>query len=192
MKDQRATFEQEGNEPHADLAALFGAARLAYFTPVREYPPLADRKCATMLSLNGLMVTVACLFFDEIRAAMAIGSPVRYAVFLLGLMWFVVVIIGAAYAFLALSRPLIVKPYCVAHFNTIASKTAHDYKSELEELSHHDALRNILDYNYSVAVLSTEKFSLIRRSVICLCLSLTAWMLVLLLLALRAAHFWAY
>ena len=58
-----------------------GAARLAFFTPVREYPPLADRKASVLLAANGLMVTVLLTFsgaieVDRHRARIAgLGLP---------------------------------------------------------------------------------------------------------------------
>ena len=47
-------------------------------------------------------------------------------------------------------------------------------------------MRDILNYNYSIAVLSEEKFRLIRKSVLCLCLALPLWMLLMLMISLRA------
>ena len=175
-------------EDDLEVERLLGPARLAYFTPVREYPPLSDRKSVTLLTLNGLMITVMCLFAEEILDVLQGNPVVKWLTVVAGLTWFSLLMIGACYAFLALTRPIPPMGDCVAFYKNIAATSLGSYRQNLERLSHRSAMRDILNYNYSIAVLSEEKFRLIRKSVLCLCLALPLWMLLVLMISLRAVR----
>jgi hypothetical protein len=174
-----------------EIERLFGAARLAYFTPVREYPPLGDRKSVMVLSLCGLTVTVVCLFWKELEAMLAARALERSLVFSVLLQWLACVLMAAGHAFRALVRPIPPMGRCTAYFRTIAATSLDDYCTVLHELSHVAAMREMLNYNYSIAVLSAEKFRLLGASVVYLCLALGFWMLLMVLIASRTADFWA-
>ena len=75
-----------GVEDDREVERLLGPARLAYFTPVREYPPLGDRKSLTMLTLNGLMMTVMYLFAEEIHAVLHGNLVVKWLAIVVGLL----------------------------------------------------------------------------------------------------------
>jgi hypothetical protein len=184
----RLRIHTEGDD--AEIARLFGPARLAYFTPVREYPPLGDRKSVMILSLCGLMVTVTCLFLKDIASMFGGGAAERSALLLVGVPWLASVLLGAGYGFQALVRPIPPMGACTAFYRTIAAGSLADYRRVLDALSHDEAMRAILNYNYSIAVLSTEKFRLIRKSIAYLCLALAFWMLLMILIASRTAPFW--
>ena len=77
---------------------------------------------------------------------------------------------------------------CVAFYQNIAAMSLGSYRQDLGKLSHRSAMRDILNYNYSIAVLSEEKFRLIRKSVLCLCLALPLWMLLMLIISLRMVN----
>jgi len=172
-------------EDDPEVEGLLGPARLAYFTPVREYPPLGDRKSLSLLTLDGLMLTVMYLFTEEIHAVLQ-GSPVvKWPAVVVGLSWLSLLILGACYAFLALTRPIPPMGDCAAFYQNIAAASLGSYWHSLEGLSHRRALREILTYNYSIAVLSEEKFRLIRKSVLCQCLALPLWMLFMMIISLR-------
>jgi hypothetical protein len=182
-----------GRERYDDgeVERLFGPARLAYFTPVREYPPLGDRKSVMVLSLCGLTVTVVCLFWKELEAVLAAATPQRWLVFSVLLAWLACVVLAAESSFKALVQPIPPMGRCTAYFRTIAATSLDDYCTVLHELSHVAAMREMLNYNYSIAVLSAEKFRLLGASVVYLCLALGFWMLLMVLIASRTAHFWA-
>jgi hypothetical protein len=174
----------------AEVARLLGPARLAYFTPVREYPPLSDWKSVMILSLCGLMVTVTCLFLNDIESMLASGRGARTVLLLVGVSWLASILLGAGYGFRALVQPFPPMGACTAFYKTIAARSLEEYCAILHTLSHDAAMRDILNYNYSIAVLSTEKFRLIRKSVVCLCMALALWMLLMILIASRMAPFW--
>jgi hypothetical protein len=189
--NESAQFPNQNECDDAETARLLGPARLAYFTPVREYPPLGDRKSVMILSLCGLMVTVTCLFQKDIVALLAGSAAERLAVVLVGASWLASVLLAAGFGFQALVRPIPAMGACTAFYKTIAARSLADYRRALGALSHGDAMRDILHYNYSIAVLSTEKFRLIRKSVVCLCLAIALWMMLMILIASRTARFWA-
>jgi hypothetical protein len=171
-----------------EVEGLLGPARLASFTPVREYPPLSDRKSVILLTLNGLMLTVMDPFAAEIPAVLQGNPVVKRLAIAAGLSWFSLLILGACYAFRALTRPIPPMGDCAAFYPNIAATSLGSYRQNLERLSHRGALRDILNYNYSIAVLSQEKFRLIRKSVLCLCPALPLWMLLMLMISLRAVN----
>jgi hypothetical protein len=175
-----------GDDP--EVVRLLGPARLAYFTPVREYPPLGDRKALTLLTLVGLMITVMSLFAGEVHAVLQGDRVIKWMAVVVGLSWFALLILGAYYAFLALTRPIPPMGPCVAYYQDIAAMSLSTYREILEGLSHRGAMRAILTYNYSIAALSEEKFRLIRKSILCLCLALPLWMLLMLVISLRAVN----
>ena len=171
-----------------EVERLLGPARLAYFTPVREYPPLSDRKSLTLLNLNGLMIAVMYLFAEVVHAVLQGNPVVKWLAVVAGLSWFSLLILGACYAFLALTRPIPPMGDCAAFYKNIAAMSLGSYRQNLERHLHRSAMRDILNYNYSIAVLSEAKFRLIRKSVLCLCLALPLWMLLILMISLRAVN----
>jgi hypothetical protein len=190
MSDHEAVRDRERYDDD-ETERLLGPARLAYFTPVREYPPLGDRKSVMVLSLCGLTVTVVCLFWKELEAMLAAAPRERWLVFSVLLAWLTCVLLAAGSSFRALVQPIPPMGRCTAYFRTIAATSLDDYRAALHGLSHRAAMREMLNYNHSIAVLSAEKFRLIGASVSYLCLALGFWMLLMILIASRTAHFWA-
>jgi hypothetical protein len=99
-----------------------GAARLAFFTPIREYPPLADRKASALLAAYGLMVTVLLTFSKAIEAIIN-GPNALASYFLLGILipLSVLILRGAWYAFHALTRPIPPMPDSLAFYPHVAA-----------------------------------------------------------------------
>jgi hypothetical protein len=188
--NESARFRNHNESDDAEIARLLGPARLAYFTPVREYPPLGDRKSVMILSLCGLMVMVTCLFQKDIVSMLAGGAAARFVVLLVGFSWLASVLLAAGYGFQALVRPIPAMGACTAFYKTIAAGSLADYHRILGALSHDDAMRAILNYNYSIAVLSAEKFRLIRKAIIYLCMTIALWMLLMILIASRTSPLW--
>ena len=162
-----------------------GAARLAYFTPVREYPPLADRKASVLLAAYGLMVTVLFVFAGPTQAIL-IGSR-HWAAYLLATVLLplsTLILCGAWYAFRALTRPIPPMPDSLAFYPHIAALSPELYRERVKELDQDRAVAAMLHYNYSLAILSVEKFRLVERSIACARATFELWMLLLLLVLL--------
>ena len=162
-----------------------GAARLAFFTPVREYPPLADRKASVLLAANGLMVTVLLMFAGAVEQILT--GPNRWAVALLSAVLAplaTLILLGAWNAFRALTRPVPPMPTSLAFYAHIAALTLGEYRDRVKGLDHDQAVRAMLHYNYSLATLSVLKFRLVDRSLGCARSTFLLWMLLLLMISL--------
>ena len=168
----------------ADLAAVLGPGRLAYYTPVHDQPSLADRKAMFILAASGLILTVL-LFFSHALEALLRGTGRGGAVALGTMLACVVVLVLAAAltAYVAYRLPLPPMPPSLAFFRDVAARPAADYASEMLALDHRKALRDVLHYNYSVATLAASKFRRVNRSLACLRVAIPLWMLLLLALA---------
>jgi Family of unknown function (DUF5706) len=160
-----------------------GAARLAFFTPVREYPPLSDRKASVLLAADGLMVTALVTFSGSIEKILT-GSDRWASVPLLTVLIALaaLILLGAWYAFLSLTRPIPPMPDSMAFYPHIAAMTLEGYRSSVLDLDHPRAVRAMLDYNYSLATLSVEKFRLVDRSLALVRSTFALWTFLLLLI----------
>ena len=170
--------------PDTRLAAVIGPARLAYFTPVHEQPTLADRKAMFILGASGLIVTVLLFFAHPLEGLIrSAGRPVSFALATLLLCIFVTVLLAAFTAYAAYRKALPPMPPTLAWFRNVAGETAEAYARAMLAKDHPAALRDMLQYNYSVAALAAAKFRLVNRALSCLRVALPLWMLLLLILA---------
>jgi hypothetical protein len=167
-----------------DLEAVLGPARLAYFTPVREYPPLGDRKASALLAAAGLMASVLLLFYQRIGEL--IRGPDAQS-------WLVLVLVGTVVglllscswsAFNALTIPVPSMPRSLAYYPDIAARPLEEYRQEMLALTHREALRAMLDYNYSLSVQSVARFRVVERSFGFLRGAIMLWLLLLMILTL--------
>jgi hypothetical protein len=162
-----------------------GALRLGYFTPVREYPPLADRKASALVAAYGLMVTVLLFFGGPIEAIIEGPDPIEaYATAAVLAALATLILVGAWNAFRALTRPIPPMPTSLAFYPHIAALPLDAYRAAVCGLDHDRALRAILHYNYSLATLSVAKFRLVERSIRCARGTFALWMLLLILITL--------
>ena len=172
--------------PDADarLASVIGPARLAYFTPVHDQPILADRKAMFILGASGLMVSVLLFFTQSIEKLSHSGGTFASAGLdvLLALV-IVPVLFAAVNAYRAYIRPLPPMPDTLAWFRTVAARPADDYRTQILALDHPAALRDMLQYNYSVATQAAQKFGLVNLSLACLRVAIPLWMILLLIVA---------
>jgi hypothetical protein len=167
-----------------EIAAIVGPARLAYCTPTGEFPVLADRKAAFLLTASGLIVTVLIFFMQPIVEV--IRGPHRLLAVAIGLLVAAIlalVMLAAHWAYKAFVRPLPEMPQTLAFYRHIATNPLDTYAESMKSLTHPEALRSILHYNYSVACLGAEKFRLIQRSLRCMRAAILLWMLLLLIVA---------
>ena len=162
-----------------------GAARLAFFTPIREYPPLADRKASVLLAAYGLMVTALLTFSGAIEEIISGPHPIlAYLMTAVLLPLSALILLGAWNAFLALTRPIPPMPDSLAFYPHIASRPLDAYREGVRDLDYDAAIRAILHYNYSLATLSVAKFRLVDRSIGYARLTSKLWMLFLLMIVL--------
>ena len=61
------------------------------------------------------------------------------------------------------------------------------YGSQLQGVSERDALRSVLDYNYTMAKLGAAKYRLAGQSLLCLRIAIPLWMVLLIVISLRGA-----
>lgn len=164
-------------ESAADQQRFLAVARLAYFTPVREYPPLGDRKAAATLAASGLMITVMLFFVGTIIDLFQHPRPlVTAAVGVLVVAIAGLLIAAAGNAFHALFLPVPPPPPGLAFYPQIAARDREEYRQAVKGLTHAEALDHMLNYNYSLATQSTIKFGLIVRAVTCLEITFILWL----------------
>ncbi|HEV8604830.1 MAG TPA: hypothetical protein VGQ99_05660 [Tepidisphaeraceae bacterium] len=170
-------------EDREEIARLSGAARLAYFSPVQQYPPLADRKGAFLLAASGLLVTILFLFSSAIGRMMhdqhrVVGLGILA---LLGLLA-VLLLISGWNAWLSFVAPIPPMPESAANFRDIARGSMEEYSLRLREMGHAEAIRAMLNYNYSLAMQGATKFRYVQRAMGCFKVALVLWMVVLMLI----------
>jgi hypothetical protein len=159
-----------------------GAARLAFFTPVREYPPLADRKASALLAAYGLMVSVLVTFSRAIESIIDGPNLIASSVLLAILVPLsVLILLGAWCAFHALTRPVPRMPDSLAFYPHIAALSLGSYRDRVRGLDYRLAVIDMLHYNYSLATLSVAKFRLVDRSIASARATFKLWMLLLLM-----------
>ena len=173
-----------GTEP-ADLDRFLSVARLAYYTPVREYPPLGDRKAAATLAASGLMITVLLFFAPPIIALVDGPRPVLAAAVgvLIGTVASLLAV-AAVNAFHALFLPPPPPPPGLAFYPQIAARDREEYREAVKKVTHAEALDHMLHYNYSLAFQSATKFRMVERSVTCLELTFVFWLALMAVIAL--------
>jgi hypothetical protein len=168
----------------ADLAALLGPTRLAYYSPLNEQPVLADRKASFILGAAGLIVTVL-LFFLQPLAGVLRGPHTTVAAVMVGLLAALaaLLLVASRSAYTAYVLQLPAMPETLAFFRHVAVAPLPEYQSRMLALGYPEALDAILHYNYSVAVQAAAKFRHVGVALRCMRLAIPLWMLVLLLLA---------
>jgi hypothetical protein len=162
-----------------------GVARLAFFTPVREYPPLADRKASALLAAYGLMVTVLLAFSETIESILTGPNPLATLLLLAVLLPLcVLMLLGAWNAFRALTRPIPPMPDSLAFYPHIAALSLGSYRDRVKGLDYRSAVTAMLHYNYSLATLSVAKFRLVERSIASARSTFELWVVLLLMIML--------
>jgi len=169
----------------AEVRKLVGAARLAYFTPVHQQPPLADRKASFLLTASGIIVTVLLIFSGAIERM--VRSPYWVASFLvLGLLFALLgaMVIAAWFAWRAFGLRIPPMPPSHAFFNDIAREPFDAYSRNVKEIDHRQAVREMLHYNYSLATQAAIKFRLVNRAFACFRIVIVLWLFLLLMISL--------
>lgn len=161
----------------AERDRFLSIARLAYYTPVREYPPLGDRKAAATLAASGLMISVVLFFVQPIIAL--VEGPRRVVAAAVALLVAAIaglLVAAAVNAFHALFLPAPPPPPGLAFYPQIAGREREEYRRAVKQVTHAEALDHLLNYNYSLASQSTIKFAMIERAVTCLEITFFLWL----------------
>lgn len=158
-----ASFPPTGPAPPGDQ---LGALRLALCTPVREYPPLGDRKAVSLLGMNSLMVSVLLFFSNKIVGLVDSEGTLRVVVSLALLIPLAVLaLMGCVWAFRALTLPMPASPKGLAFYSHIGALDLDDYRRRVWEVDRERVLDDMIHYNYTLSVLALAKFRLIDRSI---------------------------
>lgn len=172
------------NRLDKELAEVLGPARLAYYAPIHHNPALADRKAAFLLGATGLICTVLLLFSGAI--ARLLESPwavLRWGVLLLLVAIGALLLVGAAIAWHAFTFPTPSMPASWAFYRDIAARPREEYAQAVKALGHRQALRDMLHYNYSLAVQGAAKFRIVGQAFKCFRIALILWLIVLLVIS---------
>lgn len=170
--------------PDPDIHAVLGPARLAYYTPTGELSPLAERKAVFLLGASGLIGTVMIFFLP--RLAELIDSPSRVlsvTVILILPVLLVLLLAAAWFSYRAVTTGIPDMPDSPAYFRHVAGRSLEEYERQVRRLTHPEALRAILHYNYSIAQQAVRKFEHVKRSLRCMRVAILLWILLLLIIA---------
>lgn len=168
---------------------LLGATRLAFYTPIRAYPPFADCKAAAILAADGLMISVLILFNSTLLELLKGELTIYWGLLALLLLSFTVFfLIGGGCAYVALTLPIPHMPESLAYFPEIARLDYDEYRRRVTALTHREVVHKVLIYNHSLAVLCTHKFSLVRRATACLRAQFFLWLVLTLIVASSSGH----
>jgi hypothetical protein len=178
----------ESAERLSEPDALLGASRLAFYTPIRHYPTLADCKAGAILAADGLMISVLILFNERLghMVKVSAGSNLFETYLILTLLgsFAGLVLIGGYCSYRALTLPIPPMPHSLAYFHDISRLPLDEYRRRITSHSFREVVRAILDYNYSLARLSARKFDLVGRSTACVRAEFFLWIILMLAVAL--------
>ena len=173
--------------PEAENKPSPGAMKFAAFTPMNEQPGLADRKATFVIGAGGLLLSTVLFFI------MPLGQFVRpgfwpIMVLVLSFTMACVTFLGMRIAYRCYTLPVPVRPDNMLFFQNIAAVASEsNYGSKLQSVSERDALRSVLDYNYTMARLGAAKYRLAGQALLCLRIAIPIWMLLLIVISLRSA-----
>jgi hypothetical protein len=167
-----------------DVQAVLGPARLAYFTPTGELSPLSERKAVFLLAASGLIATVLFFFLPRL-AALVVGQSrfVALAVLLILPSLVTLVLAAAWFSYRAMRTGIPDMPSSAAYFQHVVRTSFEEYERHVKGLTHRDALRAILNYNYSVARQAVLKFRRVELSLRFMRAAILLWIILLLIVA---------
>jgi hypothetical protein len=174
LPDQVATFR------HLDPAAA-----LAFRTPLQEHPPAADTKAAAILTGMGIMFTMLAKYGTHLVVMLTGGGFEKFLLVVL-LLIFAVSSLWAIYqAFLTISPRFPHASTSLAFFGDIAKLSREEYVRRVNEISHAEALEQILTYNHTLATICVEKFRHLGKGIKLFRVSFASWLLLILLVNLK-------
>ena len=162
------------------------AARFAAFAPMNDQPALADRKATFVIAAGGLLLSTTLLLITPLGQYV---RPEFWPSLTLGLAFALtcVLLIGIRIAYRCYAMPVPVRPANPLFFQNIAAGSMPNYADTLRAATDRDALRDVLDYNYTMASLGLVKFRLAGQALLCLRVAIPLWMLLLIVITVRSA-----
>jgi hypothetical protein len=164
-----------------------GALKFASFTPMNEQPGMADRKATFVIGAGGLLLSTVLFFIMPLNQFVRPGFwPVLILV--LSFTLACVTFLGMRIAYRCYTMPVPLRPDNLLFFQNIAAAPSEStYGTRLQSVSERDALRSVLDYNYTMAKLGAAKYNLAGRSLLCLRIAIPLWMVLLIVISLRGS-----
>ena len=162
-----------------------GAVRFAGFTPMNDQPGLADRKATFVIGACGLLLSTMLFFVTplsqfegpEFSSGMALGL-------MFALSCVTLIAIRVAYRCYTLGAPA--RPGNPLFFQNIAGRELPQYGTALDAATQRDALRDVLDFNHTMARLGAAKYRLAGQALLCLRVAIPLWVMLLTVIALRS------
>jgi hypothetical protein len=173
-------------EPLDELPVNPAAARFAAFTPMCEQPGLADRKATFVIGAGGLLLSTTLFLITPLRQYV---RPEFWPALTLVLAFTLacVTLAGVRIAYRCYTLPVPVRPANPLFFQNIVADSLPAYAQSLRAATDRDVLRDVLDYNHTMAKLGAVKFRLAGQALLCLRVAIPLWMLLLVVITVRAA-----
>lgn len=161
-----------------------GAVKFASFTPMNDQPALADRKAMFVIGAGGLLLTTTMFIVMPLSQFARAGFwPLLTLALSLGLALAALAAMRIAYRCYTLPAPP--RPGNLLFFQNIAAGPSAAYARALESATARDALRDVLDYNHTLARLGAAKYRLAGRALLCLRVAIPLWVLLLIAVTLQ-------
>ena len=161
-----------------------GAMRFASFTPMNDQPGLADRKASFVIGAGGLLLSTTMFLIMPLDQFVRPGFWPGLTLVLTFCMA-CVTLLGIRIAYRCYTLPVPVRDANPLFFQNIAAGPESAYGSSLSSATERDALRNVLDFNYTMAKLGLVKYRLAGQALLCLRVAIPLWMLLLIVLTVR-------
>ena len=177
------------DEPLDELPSPPNAAavRFAAFTPMNEQPALADRKATFVIGAGGLLLSTMLFLITPLAEFARAGPwPALPLGLALALSCVTLVAMRTAYRCYTLAAP----PARSANplfFQNIALVWLPEYAGTVRSADSGEALRHVVEFNHTMAVLAAEKYRLAGRALTCLRVAIPLWIVLLTVIAVRAA-----
>ncbi len=160
---------------------------LVYYTPVRTYPPLADRKATAVLAAVGLMVSVVLMFSRPIGQIVLGGSLIASWIgWILVSACMALLMLASWFAVGALTVGLPEMPFSEANFSDIASVDREDYLRRVKALTYEGSYRAMLHYLHALSTQCARKFGLVGRAMAAIQGAFYVWLALLLWILTRS------
>jgi hypothetical protein len=153
---------------------------------MNDQPGLADRKAMFVLAVSGMLLSTLLFFSPKLHVLL---KPQALSLLLLASILAVVVLVAAAGRFAYAAYSMAARPASeenVIFVQNVAALTLGEFERELREHTPDDALRLTLEHSHTMSRLAVAKFRLVGRALGCLRVALPIWMLLLLVLGLKA------
>lgn len=173
------------NTPAADAPPGPGAVRFAGFTPMNDQPAFADRKAGFVIGAGGLLLSTALFFAMPLTQFARPGVwPAVTLALALGLAAALLTAVRTAYRCVVLAAPP--RPGNLLFVQNISAAGAGAYADAVRAATARSALRDVLAYNHAMATLGAAKYRLAGRALLCLRVAIPLWLLLLVLVTVRA------